>query len=357
MATIGSNAAPAAAPFATNTANPAEHAANDSGDSPNDFLRLVNGMIQGNTTPDQLPSNLVEFLLTGDESALEGLEGDGSDAEDEDGDEVGALSAMLAGVAALNPLAGGGARFGGLGGEGSIDGSGRRGGEALQPLLGLTGSQGATGALGANGVDAASGANAAGATAANALDADAAFLTALQDAAAANGAGDGGPEHATSASPLQSLLQAHRAAETAPLAASAEVRTPVGAPGWSDEIGTHLTMMAAHGREAASLRLSPEHLGPLEIQISMKDGEASVVFGATNADTRSALEQSLPRLREMFASQGLVLGDANVSRDTPRDGFKPSTFANAERGSSDARVDADVKPITLSRLGLVDTYV
>jgi flagellar hook-length control protein FliK len=105
------------------------------------------------------------------------------------------------------------------------------------------------------------------------------------------------------------------------------------------------------------LRLSPEHLGPLEIRISMKDGEASVMFNASNADTRSALEQSLPRLREMFASQGLVLGDANVSRDAPRDSFKPATFAKASRGSSDGTDDAGVNPVTLSRLGLVDTYV
>jgi hypothetical protein len=59
----------------------------------------------------------------------------------------------------------------------------------------------------------------------------------------------------------------------------------------------------------------------------------------------------------MFASQGLVLGDANVSRDAPRDSFKPASFANGTRGSSDASVDLDVKPVTLSRLGLLDTYV
>ncbi len=152
------------------------------------------------------------------------------------------------------------------------------------------------------------------------------------------------------------MLQAHQAAETAPLAASGEVRTPVGSQGWADEIGTHLTMMAANGREAASLRLSPEHLGPLEIKISMKDGEASVMFNASNADTRSALEQSLPRLREMFASQGLVLGDAGVSRDSPRDTFKPATFAKSARGDAEVGGVSDVKPVTLSRLGLVDTF-
>jgi flagellar hook-length control protein FliK len=115
--------------------------------------------------------------------------------------------------------------------------------------------------------------------------------------------------------------------------------------------------MAANGREAASLRLSPEHLGPLEVQISMKDGQANVVFGASNPETRHALEQSLPRLREMFAAQGLTLGNANVSRDTPRDSHKPAPFTGSSRGSSDASADISVKRVTLSRVGLVDTYV
>ena len=192
------------------------------------------------------------------------------------------------------------------------------------------------------------------------LDASQAALSgALEDAAAEALASTESVQPGTqnSGTQVQNLLAAHRAAEAAPQAASAEVRTPVGAPGWSDEIGTHLTMMAANGREAASLRLSPEHLGPLEIRISMKDGEASVLFNASNPDTRSALEQSLPRLREMFASQGLVLGDANVSRDAPRDSFRPATFADASRGSSDAGGESDVSPITSARLGLVDTYV
>ncbi len=140
----------------------------------------------------------------------------------------------------------------------------------------------------------------------------AALAATLDDASAAMdaAANTADPTDAAAAQPAngaahaQSMLQAHKAAEMAPAAASAEVRTPVGAAGWSDEIGTHLTMMAANGREAASLRLSPEHLGPLEIRIAMKDGEASVTFNASNPDTRSALEQSLPRLREMFAPKG-----------------------------------------------------
>jgi flagellar hook-length control protein FliK len=311
------------------------------------FLKLVTGMIQGGTSGDQLPSNLAAFLLTGDSGLLEGIEtdtaGDTSTDDDvSDEEAMAALSALLAGIQApVQNVASGGAEGSDSTGVASVTTEGSQRGD----LLGILGS--AQDAVAAALEGAADGANGGADATAFALGADA-------DGAGVNGVN--GPQQ-TSASHLQSMIQAHRAADAAPQAASSEVRTPVGAQGWSDEIGTHLTMMAANGREAASLRLSPEHLGPLEIRISMKDGEATVMFNASNADTRSALEQSLPRLREMFASQGLVLGDANVSRDAPRDSFRPATFAKASRGSSDGAEEVGVKPVTLSRLGLVDTYV
>ena len=156
---------------------------------------------------------------------------------------------------------------------------------------------------------------------------------------------------------IHALATAHTAIGDVDVTPDATLRSPVGSPPWKDELGTQLTWMAMNGREAASLKLSPEHLGPLEIRISMHEGEASVFFGATNPDTRSALEQSLPRLRELFASQGLVLADAGVSRDAPRNAFKPSREAGGPRSVSDAASDSTVKSITLSRVGLIDTYV
>jgi flagellar hook-length control protein FliK len=309
--------------------------------SSDEFMRLVNGTIQGNTPEDLLASDLLQLLLTGDTAGLDGLvdsaSGDSGDGSDDDGsDEAAAagLAALLAGLQA-NQSAQAANASGGDGTGVSIEALDS---QKMQQALLATSQAGLAAAFG----DIANGANAGDKGAATGLDPN----TGLNPANNANGAAH-----------LQNTLLAHRAADLAPQAASVEVRTPVGAQGWSDEIGTHLAIMAANGREAASLRLSPEHLGPLEVQISMKDGQANVVFGASNPDTRQALEQSLPRLREMFAAQGLTLGNANVSRDGPRDSFKPAPFARGSRGSSDASEDISVKRITLSRLGLVDTYV
>jgi flagellar hook-length control protein FliK len=159
----------------------------------------------------------------------------------------------------------------------------------------------------------------------------------------------------TSGAHMHALLNSHAVANAD--ATDVAVQSPVGSPDWKDELGTHLTWMAVNGHEAASLRLSPDHLGPLEVRISVDDGKASVYFGAANADTRSALEQSLPRLREMFASQGLVLADAGVSRDAPRNQFKPAATSSAARGTSDAGAAVAVSSVTLARMGLIDTYV
>lgn len=129
---------------------------------------------------------------------------------------------------------------------------------------------------------------------------------------------------------------------------------PVGSSAWADELGTRLALMAERGHHSASLRLSPEHLGPLEVRIAVRDDQASVWFGASNADTRAALEQALPRLRELFASQGLSLADAGVFREPPRD---PPKFSASPAGTENSVSETEALPqASIVRLGLVDAY-
>lgn len=136
---------------------------------------------------------------------------------------------------------------------------------------------------------------------------------------------------------------------------SRPVHTPVGSSGWADEIGSRLTLMAEHGKHTASIRLSPEHLGPLEIRIAVQDDQASVWFGAAHADTRAAIETALPRLRELFASQGLSLADAGVSQEAPR-GHREQTASSSAPGPLGADQDSGVQSLERVRLGLIDAY-
>lgn len=167
--------------------------------------------------------------------------------------------------------------------------------------------------------------------------------------------------------PAQPLAMTQPAAVAQGDAANPDVaqqvlREPVGTAKWADALGARLTMMATRGEQHGSLRLSPEHLGPLEVQIRVQDDRASVWFGAQHADTRAALQDALPRLRELFAASGMQLGDAGVSREAPRQERAPAdAFAGTGSGSGGDALTVEealvsVAPISIPHSGLVDTY-
>ena len=159
------------------------------------------------------------------------------------------------------------------------------------------------------------------------------------------------------AADLPGALRSTTGHDTAAIARhTAPLSSQVGTPGWSDELSARLVWLAKDGVQAASLRLSPAHLGPLEVHIAVRGDEAVVSFGASHADTRAALEQALPRLREMFASQGLQLTHADVSGRDPRGGETQASH-HALRGLSrgDAPEGEAVTPARV-RVGLLDLY-
>jgi flagellar hook-length control protein FliK len=306
-------------------------------------MQLVAQLLGGSSAQSQPSTDPALADLAGIEGDPLELTSDDRDTDsDSDDDESGALAlaALLPGLTGLTPTAPTGNTAAGTAPGAGSDNVG--GIDALAKRTDLDATQAALDAL-------------TGDAKLDAMDPSAAAST---DSATTQ-TGASGAQNATGTPPAQihALMTAHTAAGDVDVTPDATLRAPVGTHAWKDELGTQLTWMALNNRETASLRLSPEHLGPVEVRISMNDGGASVYFGASNPDTRSALEQSLPRLRELFASNGLVLADAGVSRDAPRNAFKPSPQSSALRGVSDASSEATVKSITFARAGLVDTYV
>jgi flagellar hook-length control protein FliK len=157
---------------------------------------------------------------------------------------------------------------------------------------------------------------------------------------------------AAQAGPLHGVVHPQSSMEAPPV-----LRETVGSAAWTEELGTQLTWMTRHGQDSALLHLSPEHLGPVEVRIDVRDGATSVWFGAAHADTRSALEQSLPRLRELFASSGLLLADAGVARDAPRQNPRPVAAVPLGGNAADTSVSNSQAARAASHAGLVDTYV
>lgn len=177
------------------------------------------------------------------------------------------------------------------------------------------------------------------------------------------GSANGADPTATGANPLAQLGAAsHFAAQHLRNDTNtAELKSPVGSSDWNDELGTHLTWMTTKGLETGSLRVSPEHLGPVEVNISVQNGDASVWFTANHPDARAALEQALPRLREMFASQGMNLADSGVSRQSlsqqgSRDRGRSAASQSVAGVSAVAGPDGSSASASRTNLGLVDLY-
>lgn len=130
------------------------------------------------------------------------------------------------------------------------------------------------------------------------------------------------------------------------------IDVPVRHANWPEAVAAQVRWAASEQVQSATLKLTPEHLGPLEMRVEVRDNQINVNFGAAQAETRQALEQALPRLRDIMAGAGLSLGQASVQQEAGR----ASQFA-AGHGHT-AREEAADEAVATTRLalGLVDTY-
>lgn len=94
------------------------------------------------------------------------------------------------------------------------------------------------------------------------------------------------------------------------------MNTPFGRPGWSEDLGERVVWMTGKGVQSAELQLNPQHLGPVEVRIDLKQDQASIQFVAHHAGVRDAIEAAIPKLREMLGAQQLNLADVSVAQQS-----------------------------------------
>lgn len=165
---------------------------------------------------------------------------------------------------------------------------------------------------------------------------------------------------AFSAGVLQTALQSQ------PISQLPRVEVPVSQAQWGQAVGERLMFMVNNKVQAASIILNPPELGPIEVKVNLNHDQASVHFVSNHAAVRDAIEEALPRLREMFAQNGLQLTDANVSQQSAQQqqhdqGFKQGHVANAIAvdDNTDGQQELSSGEMTdyLVNDGLVDHYV
>ncbi|WP_421218989.1 flagellar hook-length control protein FliK [Aeromonas enteropelogenes] len=87
------------------------------------------------------------------------------------------------------------------------------------------------------------------------------------------------------------------------------------------ELHQKVNVMLADKLQQAEIQLDPLGLGKMKIQIQIgADSQANVHFVVQHGQTREMLEQTIPRLREMLAGQGIQLGQTQVQQQAPQQG-------------------------------------
>ena len=165
------------------------------------------------------------------------------------------------------------------------------------------------------------------------------------------------------------MLEAAQAAA----AASEELSAHVGTDAWNDQVGQKVIYMVGAEDQTASLTLNPPDLGPLQVVLSVSNGQADVTFSSNQLEVRQALENALPRLQEMMSESGIALGNATVNAGMSNGGQAQQDQAMASngfgrgnngrgQGGNDAETvgEATVRPATrtarIGDRGMVDTF-
>ncbi len=133
--------------------------------------------------------------------------------------------------------------------------------------------------------------------------------------AAANSAADNKVE----ASAVATAALAPQAPTTPATPTVTQVATPVGSSDWPQQLGERVAVLVNQNLSNASIKLSPAHLGPLEIRIALSDGQANISFTTHSQVTREALEAAAPKLREALGAQGFGTVNVDVSQQQFRD--------------------------------------
>lgn len=90
----------------------------------------------------------------------------------------------------------------------------------------------------------------------------------------------------------------------------------MGTPAWQQSLGQQIAYFSRNGIQHAELRLHPEELGSLQINLQLKNEQAQLHFVSASHQVRAAIEAAVPHLRTSLAESGIELGQSSVGADT-----------------------------------------
>ena len=162
-------------------------------------------------------------------------------------------------------------------------------------------------------------------------------------------------QNRTAAAPLSQTP-----ASTSLLSQQATIPEEFGSDKWGQGLAKQMLWLSNQNVHSAELRLNPANLGPIEVRIDVEDEQINVSFNSRNAAVREAVEQAMPRLREMFEDSGLNLAEANVSQHSfaeQREQPLLKTGPGGQMLASDELSVADEEQASVIQTGAVQSMV
>jgi flagellar hook-length control protein FliK len=105
----------------------------------------------------------------------------------------------------------------------------------------------------------------------------------------------------------------------------------VGTQAWDNQVSQRIVYMVGK-EQAATLTLNPPDLGPVQIVLNVTNDQATVAFSSDQLEVRQALENAMPRLREMMSESGIALGNATVDAGVPNGRGQQDSERRAQAG-------------------------
>ena len=141
------------------------------------------------------------------------------------------------------------------------------------------------------------------------------------------------------------------------------VDLPINQPKWGSELAQKVVWLTSQQNQVAEIHLNPAHLGPIEVMLTITQDQATAQFVSPHSAVREAIQDALPKLREMMAENGIQLGNVMVGSDSfQQENKQQQSYQSAKNSPNipgqEAETGKHIETVTMPgrHLGMVNTY-
>ncbi len=128
-------------------------------------------------------------------------------------------------------------------------------------------------------------------------------------------------------------------------------------PEGQQQLAEKVRWMVNGRNPAAEIRLDPPELGAMQIKVNMSSETATVSFTVQSAQAKEALDQAVPRLRDMLQEQGIELGQSSVEQQNNGQSQQQEQSGDTANSTSNSRLADSPKEAELEASTVIEQRV